>query len=107
MKRFIALIAFAGMVAFSAAPATASAENMYGIGFVDLNGDGINDNALDADGDGVPNGQDADFVAPADGAGQHLGAGAGAGTGARSGAMDGAGSKGASAQGSAKRMGRR
>jgi len=38
-------------------------------GFVDVNGDGINDNALDADGDGIPNGQDADFVRPQDGTG--------------------------------------
>ncbi|MCF8373866.1 MAG: hypothetical protein K9H64_19745 [Bacteroidales bacterium] len=31
-------------------------------GFIDLNGDGFNDNALDADGDGIPNGQDADYT---------------------------------------------
>lgn len=30
--------------------------------FVDLNGDGINDNAPDADGDGIPNGIDPDFT---------------------------------------------
>ena len=30
-------------------------------GFVDLNNDGINDYAKDADGDGIPNGQDADY----------------------------------------------
>ncbi len=30
-------------------------------GFVDTNGDGLNDNAKDADGDGIPNGQDPDF----------------------------------------------
>jgi len=38
-------------------------------GFVDMNGDGINDNALDADGDGIPNGKDPDFVKPQDGSG--------------------------------------
>jgi hypothetical protein len=32
-----------------------------GIGFVDENGDGYNDNAPDADGDGIPNGQDPDY----------------------------------------------
>ncbi len=30
-------------------------------GFVDKNGDGLNDNAKDADGDGIPNGQDPDY----------------------------------------------
>lgn len=39
-------------------------------GFIDLNGDGINDNAIDSDGDGIPNGQDADYVRPQDGTGQ-------------------------------------
>ncbi len=39
-------------------------------GFVDLNSDGINDNAVDSDGDDIPNGQDSDFVKPQDGSGQ-------------------------------------
>ena len=30
--------------------------------FVDLNGDGFNDNAPDADGDGIPNGLDPDYI---------------------------------------------
>jgi hypothetical protein len=30
-------------------------------GFIDENGDGINDNADDSDGDGIPNGRDADY----------------------------------------------
>jgi hypothetical protein len=34
----------------------------HGPGFVDLNGDGINDNARDHDGDGIPNGQDPDYI---------------------------------------------
>jgi len=34
----------------------------HGIGFVDENGDGYNDNAPDHDGDGIPNGQDPDYV---------------------------------------------
>lgn len=37
--------------------------------FVDENGDGINDLAKDADGDGIPNGQDPDWVKPEDGTG--------------------------------------
>ncbi|MDP2207564.1 MAG: hypothetical protein Q8K98_02155 [Bacteroidota bacterium] len=41
-------------------------------GFVDLNGDGINDHALDADGDGIPNGKDPDFVKPQDGTGRKM-----------------------------------
>ncbi len=42
-------------------------------GFVDEDGDGFNDNAPDADNDGIPNGQDEDFVKPADGTGQGWG----------------------------------
>jgi len=38
-------------------------------GFIDENGDGFNDLAPDADGDGIPNGLDADYVRPEDGAG--------------------------------------
>ena len=34
----------------------------HGTGFVDENGDGYNDNAPDHDGDGIPNGQDPDYV---------------------------------------------
>ncbi len=39
------------------------------LGFIDENGDGINDRAKDADGDGIPNGQDPDWVKPGDGTG--------------------------------------
>lgn len=35
---------------------------LHGLGFVDANGDGYNDNAPDADGDGIPNGQDPDYT---------------------------------------------
>lgn len=34
----------------------------HGIHFVDRNGDGYNDNAPDADGDGIPNGLDPDYT---------------------------------------------
>ena len=37
--------------------------------FVDENGDGINDFARDADGDGIPNCQDPDWSRPLDGSG--------------------------------------
>lgn len=34
----------------------------HGDNFVDLNGDGYNDNAPDNDGDGIPNGMDPDYI---------------------------------------------
>ena len=34
----------------------------HGLGFIDADGDGYNDNAPDSDGDGIPNGMDEDFV---------------------------------------------
>lgn len=37
--------------------------------FIDEDGDGFNDLAPDADGDGIPNGLDPDFVRPEDGTG--------------------------------------
>lgn len=37
--------------------------------FIDEDGDGFNDLAPDADGDGIPNGLDEDFVKPEDGTG--------------------------------------
>ena len=36
--------------------------NKTGKGYIDLNNDGINDNAIDSDGDGIPNCVDPDFV---------------------------------------------
>jgi hypothetical protein len=36
-------------------------KGQHGVGFVDENGDGYNDNAPDHDGDGIPNGQDEDY----------------------------------------------
>lgn len=44
-------------------------EIIHGKNFVDNNGDGFNDNAPDIDGDGIPNGQDPDFIRPQDGTG--------------------------------------
>ena len=36
-------------------------QQKHGTGFVDLDGDGYNDNAPDHDGDGIPNGLDPDY----------------------------------------------
>jgi hypothetical protein len=48
--------------------------NGYNVrGFVDNDGDGFNDLAPDADGDGIPNGQDPDYVRPQDGTGNQFG----------------------------------
>ncbi len=41
--------------------------------FIDEDGDGFNDLAPDADGDGIPNGLDPDYVRPQDGTGNHFG----------------------------------
>lgn len=51
------------------------------IAFIDENGDGINDAAKDADGDGIPNCQDPDWVRPQDGTGDKTQARKGAGDG--------------------------
>jgi len=78
-------------------------------GFVDTDGDGINDKAMDDDGDGIPNGQDPDYTRPEDGSGnmhkhQHKtmtqsGSGSGNGTGD----CDGTGPKGTTNKGSGKK----
>ncbi len=64
--------------------------------YIDENGDGFNDNAPDADGDGIPNGMDDDFVRPMDGSGNGFGPGDGDcdGTGAGQGSNDGNGGYG-------------
>ncbi len=49
--------------------------------FIDEDGDGFNDLAPDADGDGIPNGMDDDFVKPEDGTGNMYGFGQGGGMG--------------------------
>jgi hypothetical protein len=40
--------------------------------FIDEDGDGFNDLAPDADGDGIPNGMDDDYVRPQDGTGNQF-----------------------------------
>jgi len=61
------------------------------MGFVDANGDGVNDNALDSDSDGIINCQDEDYVRPETAVGQQAGSqsrGRGAGRGAERGASN-------------------
>jgi hypothetical protein len=62
---------------------TATAVNAQGFGpgpgdgicnFIDEDGDGYNDLAPDADGDGIPNGLDPDYVPAMDGTGNRFGA---------------------------------
>jgi len=74
----LATLAIVALVALSA-PAPALAQGLgYTVGgFVDENGDGINDLAPDADGDGIPNGLDTDYAPPLDGTGERFGATAG------------------------------
>jgi len=94
MKKIIGIIAVAGVVftLSQAAPLYARGPqnqgmNMIGGGgggmgrFVDLNGDGFNDSAQDADGDGIINRLDSDYVCPQDGTGSGRGAVSGTRTG--------------------------
>lgn len=81
-------------------------------GFIDVDGDGLNDLAQDFDGDGIANGKDPDYVRPQDGTGRQLGlrslfrgsGGCGSGTG-RSSMVRGMG-RGAGRRGSSGRQGR-
>ncbi len=104
MKQFIRLVAVAGVI-FSFVPAAQlfaagnPLANMFGVGFVDLNGDGINDNAPDADGDGIPNGQDPDYVRAQDGTGSRNGAKAGTSLNTGTGVCDGTGTNGSARRG--------
>ena len=50
-------------------PVAAQTTITHGVNFVDENGDGFNDNAPDADGDGIPNGQDPDYTSKNGGSG--------------------------------------
>lgn len=67
-----ALVLLLGLAAVAAAQCTGDGSGPAygnGFGFVDENGDGYNDLAPDADGDGIPNGLDPDYVRPLDGTG--------------------------------------
>ena len=71
MFRFIVLISmFALLLAGVAMAQDNGPGQASGVcGFVDEDGDGFNDLAPDADGDGIPNGLDPDYVKPEDGTG--------------------------------------
>lgn len=77
MKRLTQLLAISTLIFavsfFFAAPPTFAQNGYQGTRFVDENGDGYNDNAPDDDGDGIPNGQDPDFVKPEDSGGNGKG----------------------------------
>ncbi|MBC8423085.1 hypothetical protein H8E07_03085 [bacterium] len=80
MKRTFYLLAILAAMILIAAAANAQG---FGPGegqgegvcnFIDEDGDGFNDLAPDADGDGIPNGLDPDYVRPGDGTGNQFGA---------------------------------
>jgi hypothetical protein len=72
MKRFsrffaAAILTMAMLLVWSAGYAQSQntgqgSRGQHGNQFIDANGDGYNDNAADHDGDGIPNGQDPDYV---------------------------------------------
>ncbi len=80
--KLMTIMAIVAMLTFVVLPSTtfAQAGNCTNGNFVDVNGDGFNDNAPDADGDGIPNGQDDDYVRAGNGSGQGNGQGNGNGT---------------------------
>ncbi len=55
-----------------AAQGEEAAPVQHGPHFVDLNGDGFNDNAPDHNGNGVPNGKDPSWAPPRDGSGAQM-----------------------------------
>lgn len=68
----VALLTLSLLVALVTMPVGLNAQTsttQHGSHFVDVNGDGYNDNAPDADGDGIPNGQDPDYVRSGSGRG--------------------------------------
>jgi hypothetical protein len=72
MKRILSL---AALLAFALTLTVINTQDSYAQGkpankgFVDANGDGYNDNAADDDGDGIPNGRDADYTGTVSGRG--------------------------------------
>ncbi|MDP2038066.1 MAG: hypothetical protein Q8L04_11835 [Ignavibacteria bacterium] len=65
MKKLVTIIMLLGVFAMYAeisAQTTTTPPTQHGKNFVDKNGDGYNDNAPDADGDGIPNGVDPDYT---------------------------------------------
>jgi hypothetical protein len=76
MKTRIILSALAILaIASFSSPVFAQNDGGFGYnvgGFLDENGDGYNDLAPDADGDGIPNGLDSDYAPPLDGTGNRM-----------------------------------
>ena len=78
MKRLTTLLAIMTLFVFfitipqTFAQTTKPKPVEHGKKFVDVNGDGYNDNAKDDDGDGIPNGQDPDYVKTGAGKGKGL-----------------------------------
>lgn len=73
MKRILslaALLAFALTLTIVSTDSASAQGKPTNKGFVDVNGDGFNDNAMDDDGDGIPNGQDADYTGTPSGNGR-------------------------------------
>lgn len=65
MKRILslaALLAFAFTLTLVNTDNASAQDKSTARGFVDANNDGINDNAPDHDGDGIPNGRDEDYT---------------------------------------------
>ena len=58
----LALVIMGGMLLITAPASQAQTCDSTGTNFIDLNGDGFNDNAPDHDGDGIPNGLDPDYI---------------------------------------------
>jgi len=89
------MMAALGVLAVSSPVYAQAGDGSWGNGpgeFIDADGDGFNDLAPDADGDGIPNAYDEDFVPPQDGtgagyggSGNGLGDGTGEGNGRRAG----------------------
>lgn len=72
IKKFLVLILTFSLIGGISLLAGYGNNNGNGTGvcqFIDENGDGINDNFRDADGDGIPNYLDPDWVKPEDGTG--------------------------------------
>lgn len=59
---FFLIFLMAGMVMVTSPNAQEQTCEGNGLKFIDLNGDGFNDNAPDHDGDGIPNGLDPDYI---------------------------------------------
>ena len=70
---FLLTLLLAGILAAGAYAQTGPGNGNGVCEFIDEDGDGFNDLAPDADGDGIPNGMDPDYVRPEDGSGNQYG----------------------------------